>query len=250
MYCPQMITYIIRQGDNLYQLAKYYRTTVPHILSLNPTADPYNLQVGSTLTICPGEHFQMMPGHPNPPACPNPAKKMSLINDMRLKWSQHVYWTRMLLLSIAHRLNDLDAVTARLMQNPHDIAGIFAEYYTTDVAKTIATLLTEHLQIGSDLIVALRNGDKARADRLNHEWYINADKMADAFSSINPYYKKQEMREMLYTHLKLTTQEVAMRLAGNYLADIKAFDAVEMEALAMADAFTSGIEMQFPQMFG
>jgi len=249
MYCAQQITYAIRQGDNLYQLARYYQTTVPHILSLNPTTDPYNLQVGNPLTICPGENFQIMPGNPNPPACPNFAKQMSLVNDMRRKWSQHVYWTRMLLISIAHRLNDLDAVTSRLMQNPNDIAGIFAKYYAPDVAKTIAALLTEHLQIGKDLIIALRDGDHAQADALTHQWYVNADKMADAFSSINPYYEQQAMREMLYSHLKLTTQEVAMRLAGNYSADIKAFDTVEAEALSMADTFSSGIRMQFPHMF-
>jgi len=179
----------------------------------------------------------------------NPAKEMGLINDMRLKWSQHVYWTRMLLLSIAHRLGDLEAVTARLMQNPGDIAGIFAVYYGPEVARKIAALLTEHLQIGSDLITALRDGQHAQADTLSRKWYENADKMAEAFSSINPHYEKQAMREMLYTHLKLTTQEVAMRLASHYLADIKAFDAVETEALAMADMFSSGIRMQFPQMF-
>jgi len=211
--------------------------------------DPYNFHLGSALTICPGKNFQVMPGNPNLSACPNSAKEIKLINDMRLKWSQHVYWTRMLLLSIAHRLSDLDAVTARLMQNPKDIANIFAEYYPPDVARTITALLTEHLQIGADLITALRDGKRAQASTLNHAWYVNADKMAEAFSSISPYYDQKAMREMLYTHLNLTTQEVAMRLAGNFSADIQAFDAVEAEALTMADAFTAGIRMQFPQMF-
>jgi len=180
---------------------------------------------------------------------PSSQKEIDLINDMRLKWSQHVYWTRMLLISIAQRLGDLDAVTARLMQNPNDIAGIFAKYYPAEAAKAIAALLTEHLQIGNDVIVALRDGKQNQADALNRAWYKNADEMAKAFSGINPRYKEQEMREMLYKHLELTTQEVAMRLAGNYPADIKAFDAVETEALAMADAFTAGIRMQFPDRF-
>jgi len=244
MYCQQHITHVIRRGDNLYQLARHYQTTVPNILSLNTNADPYNLQIGSKLIVCPGGNFQ-----PNSSAHPDPSKQISLINDMRLKWSQHVYWTRMLLISIAQRLDDLDAVTARLMQNPGDIAGIFARYYSPEIAKAIAGLLTEHLQIGSQLITSLRDGNNAQTEMLNSQWYINADKMANAFSSINPYWNEQDMREMLYRHLELTTQEVAMRLAGNFPADIKAFDAVEEEAMAMADAFSSGIIMQFPQMF-
>jgi len=249
MYCPVQITYVIRQGDNLYQLARYYQTTVPGILALNPAIDPYNLQIGSVLTICPGEAFQMSQGNPNPPAGPNVAKQLELINDMRLAWSQHVYWTRMLLLSIAQRLQDLDAVTARLMQNPNDIARVFAPYYSPEVTRVIANLLTEHLQIGAQLITALRDGNSALAERLNREWYANADKMAKAFADINPYYKQHEMREMLYSHLELTTQEIAMRLLGKYPADIKAFDAVEAEALSMADFFSSGIKQQFPQLF-
>jgi len=155
----------------------------------------------------------------------------------------------MLIISIAQRLHDLDAVTARLMQNPRDIAEIFAAYYTPDSARTIAALLTQHLQIGAQLVTALRDGNAVQADALKREWYINADKMATAFAGINPHYEQREMREMLYRHLELTTQEVAMRFAGNYTADIQAFDAVEAEAIQMADAFSSGIMMQFPQMF-
>ena len=247
MYCPRQFTYIIRQGDNLYQLARYYQTSVPQILALNPSADPYNLQIGAKITICPGEGFQAQPS--NPTACPNPGKQIDLINNMRLVWSQHVYWTRMLLISIADRLNDLDAVTVRLMQNPGDIAGIFAGYYTPAVAGSIAQLLTEHQQIGAELITALRDGKSAQAEILNHKWYANADKMAAAFSGISPFYRLDDMREMLYHHLDLTKQEVAMRLSGNYPADVKAFDAVEEEALVMADTFSSGLIRQFPQMF-
>jgi len=182
-------------------------------------------------------------------ACPNPSLQYSLLANMRAAWEQHVYWTRMLIISIAQRLADQDDVTARLLQNPNDIANIFAKYYGRDTAAVIARLLTEHLEIGSALIIALRDGQKEKADNLKRQWYANAYKMADAFSGINPYYDREELRKMLYKHLDLTTQEVSMRLAGNYPADIKAFDLVEREALSMADFFSYGIMKQIPQQF-
>ena len=160
-----------------------------------------------------------------------------------------MYWARMLLISIAERLKDQDNVTDRLTQNPKDIADIFANYYRNEVAMEIAKLLSEHLQIGADLIVALRDENTKDAVNLNRRWYANADQMADAFSSINPNYGREEMRQMLYQHLDLTTNEVKMRLAKNYAADIKAFDQVEKEALDMADFFSAGIVMQFPEKF-
>jgi len=184
-----------------------------------------------------------------PPVCPDFNKQSGLINNMRFAWEQHVYWTRMLLISIAERLKDLPEVTDRLLQNPYDIARIFMSYYGNDAANQIAALLTEHLQIGAELITALRDNKSEEADNLNKEWYINADKMAEAFSRLNPHYKRDDLRGMLRRHLELTTQEVAARLAGNYREDIDAFNKVEKEALMMADYFTSGIMKQFPHKF-
>lgn len=246
MYNPHQLSYIIRQGDNLYQLAKQYHTTVPKLLSCNPDIDPYNLQVGTSIMICPGEGFSAQPL----PVCPDLSRQVNLIKNMRLAWEQHVYWTRMLLISIAERLNDLNAVTDRLLQNPNDIANIFANYYSKDVAKKIGQLLTEHLKIGAALITVLRDGNSAEANNLTRQWYKNADEMANAFSAVNPYYDRGEMRKMLYSHLELTTQEVSMRLAKNYPMDIEAFNKVENEILSMADYFSAGLMRQFPQMFG
>lgn len=109
--------------------------------------------------------------------------------------------------------------------------------------------MTEHLQIGAALITALRDEQTAQAQALTRRWYQNADQMADAFSGINPFYEREVVRNMLYTHLELTTKEVAARLAGNYPEDIAAFDQVERQAMEMADYFSAGIMHQFPQRF-
>ncbi|MCL2069285.1 MAG: acetylglutamate kinase, partial [Oscillospiraceae bacterium] len=75
-------------------------------------------------------------------------------------------------------------------------------------------------------------------------WYENADQIADAFATIG--YDREEVRRMFYKHLDITKQETAMRIAGNYPADIAAFNAAEQEMLSMADMFTAGILRQFP----
>ena len=73
--------------------------------------------------------------------------------------------------------------------------------------------------------------------------------MAEAFSSINPFYPKEEIRRMLYEHLRLTTNEVSARLNGNYAEDIKAYDMVQQEILKMSQFFVNGIVRQFPNLF-
>lgn len=153
--------------------------------------------------------------------------QVNLLKQMNLVWIEHILWTRMLLISIAESLNDLEPTKTRLLENPKDIADVFREYYGNDIANTIQKLLTEHLVIGGDLIVALKNGNQKLAGELNTKWYKNADDMAEAFSSINPFYPKEEIRNMLYEHLRLTTNEVSNRLKRDYTADIKAYDMVQ-----------------------
>jgi len=168
---------------------------------------------------------------------------------MNLVWEQHIMWTRMLLISIAENLKDLDATQARLLRNPKDIANVFRTYYGNNVASQIEKLLTEHLVIGKNIIVALKNNNEKEATELNKKWYKNADDMAELFSRINPFYSKEEVRNMFYEHLKLTTNEVKARLKGNYVADINAYDIVQKEILKMAHFFVDGIVRQFPNLF-
>ena len=158
-------------------------------------------------------------------------------------------WTGMLLISIAENLKDLDATQTRLLQNPKDIANVFRKYYGNAIANRIQQLLTEHLVIGKDLIVVLKDGNQEQATILNTKWYQNADEMAEAFSSINPFYPKDEIRRMLYEHLRLTTSEVDNRLKGNYAEDIRSYDMVQKEILRMSQFFVNGIVKQFPNLF-
>lgn len=63
------------------------------------------------------------------------------------------------------------------------------------------------------------------------------------------FYGKNVAKAMMYEHLRLTSNEVEERLAGNYVADIKSFDEVQKEVLGMAQYFVYGIVCQFPDLF-
>lgn len=174
---------------------------------------------------------------------------LNLSNKMRMLWEQHVFWTRLLIISILENLKDLQETQDRLLRNPRDIGKIYGKFYGEDVQRIVTSLLTEHLVIGAELVTAFKNNNISEINRLNSLWYENADKMARAFSSINPYYSELDLREMLYMHLDLTKNEVALRLQGKYAEDVINFDKLELEAIKMADYFTMGIVCQFQYMF-
>ena len=73
--------------------------------------------------------------------------------------------------------------------------------------------------------------------------------MADFFSRINHFYRREEVRQMFYRHLQLTSDEVSARLKKDYTADIKSYDMVQKEILNMSQFFVDGIVRQFPDLF-
>lgn len=233
------ILYVIRPGDTLFNLANRFGVTVQDIINSNLALDPYNLRVGQQIYIYPKlpSNFWWS------------VRQVDLLKRMNLAWEQYIMWTRMFLISIADNLKDLNATEKRLLQNPKDIADIFRRYYGNSFANRIENLLTEHLKIGKDLIVALKNNNQNLVKELSDKWYKNADDMSEAFSSVNPFYSKEKIRDMLYDHLELRTDEVTARLRKDYSADIVAFDKVQQEVLKMSQYFVEGIFKQFSNLF-
>lgn len=57
MYCQNRIVHTVQEGDSLYRIARQYHTTVTELILGNPGVNPYNLQAGMKLYVCPGESY-------------------------------------------------------------------------------------------------------------------------------------------------------------------------------------------------
>jgi hypothetical protein len=158
---------------------------------------------------------------------------------------EHVLWTRFFIVSAVFDLPDLKYVTQRLLRNPVDFANELQQFYGNQIAMQFEKLLTEHLLIAAQLVNAAKAGDTEQVNALRKKWYANANEIACFLAEINPYWDAGIWRNLLFDHLQMTENEAVFMLNGQYERSIEEYDAIQAEALQMADVMTRGIIEQF-----
>jgi hypothetical protein len=241
------ILHTVRQNDSMWLLAQRYDTTINAIASSNPGVDLNPLRIGQKLYIFPGNKFYQQYCSLSPLAISK--KGADLRNYLRMLWEQHVTWTRLAILSIVFGLSDINLVTNRLLRNPIDFKEALKPLYGERNASKFTELFTSHLVIAAQLVNAAKIGDNTATANAEKRWYENADEIAFFLAGINPYWSQNDWEEMLHEHLAMTKAEAVDMLAGNYAAGIDEFDAIEKQALKMADVMADGIASQFPNKF-
>ncbi|QRV21917.1 acetylglutamate kinase [Lacrimispora saccharolytica] len=155
----------------------------------------------------------------------------------------------MVIESVAFDLPDVHVVTNRLLQNPKDFEEVLITFYGPDNAAKFAELLTTHLTIANELVMAMRDGNVEAASDAEKRWYENADQIAAYLASINPNWMMDDWQDILYDHLALVKTEANDILTQNFENSVSVFADNEREALEMADIMSMGIVQQFRQYF-
>lgn len=169
--------------------------------------------------------------------------------EQRRLWTDHVLWTRNAAISLIYDIEDKDAVVERLLRNQDEIGASIKPYYGEEAGNQLAKLLREHIQIAAQLIEAAKNNNKEDLDKYNKLGLKNSDEIADLLSSANPNYSNKTLRDMLYGHLKLLTDQVVAQLNKDWDGSVKAYDDGQDHMLVLADILADGIVKQFPKKF-
>lgn len=174
---------------------------------------------------------------------------VQLKGDLRKLWIDHTIWTRNYIVSAQADMEDKDKVLERLLKNQEDIGNAIKPFYGQDAGNKLTALLKDHIVIAGKIVDAAKKGDQASVKKHNTVWYQNADDIAKFLSSANPNWKEQDLKDLLYMHLALVTDDVVARIKKDWDADIIAFDKGKDHIIILADALSEGIVKQFPDKF-
>jgi hypothetical protein len=182
-------------------------------------------------------------------AQPEKLTACDLKSDMRKLWEDHITWTRNVIFNILDDLPGTTQAVSRLLNNQVDIGNAIKPFYGNAAGEHLTVLLHDHITLAADILTALKTNNTADFTTANTQWYVNADSIARFLSLLNSSWTYAAMKEMMFSHLDLTTAEVLARKNADYDADVIAYDKVHLEILSMSDMLTDGIVKQFPNKF-
>lgn len=171
-------------------------------------------------------------------------------NEFRRLWIDHVLWTSNYITSATTAgAEDQTQVLTRLLKNQEDIGNAVKPLYGEKAGNKLTELLKEHIVIAGKIVDAAKSENEALVKQLNKEWYRNADEIAAFLSGANPHLKNEDLKNSLYMHLKLVTNDLSASLAKDWNARIVAIDEGVTHIILMADTISAGVIMQFPDKF-
>ena len=124
---------------------------------------------------------------------------------MRKLWEDQITYTRNYIISALADLEDTDKVAERLLKNQDDIGNAIKPIYGDDAGKKLASLLRDHILVATEVVKAAKAGNNEELAKANKKWESNADDIATFLSGANPNWPRQDLVNMLYKHLELTT---------------------------------------------
>ncbi len=224
----------------------------PSIITQNPkTMKLFNLKKLIVLSICISGLFIFQSCEKDETTSPAKTTNNAAFKaDMRYLWAEHATWTRDVIVAMLDESPAANASLTRLLANQVDIGNAIKPYYGDAAGQALTDLLTEHIVVAGDILVAARNGDTPAMNDAVAKWYKNGDDIAVFLNTANPEnWELVHMKQHMKDHLDFTLAEAVGHLQGKYTDEVKAYDNAFKQLMQLADSLADGIAKQFPDKF-
>lgn len=170
----------------------------------------------------------------------------------RRVWLEHVYLTRLFIVSALGNLPDAEATAGILMTNQKNIGDAIDVFYP-GYGVSVTEMLKKHIQIAAELVSVLKiNGleiikvKSKTSEEIRKQWYDNADQMSSFFQQLNQMWT---LRNPFHSHIKLTDAYLTSRNSKDYVKEIEYFQGAVEQSKEIADILAGGIIQQKRMLF-
>ena len=168
---------------------------------------------------------------------------------IRQLWEDRVTLTRNVILSEVDNEPGIDDDVTRMKANQVELGNAIKAYYGDYNGKQFTKLLNENITIGADLMIAARRGHTTAFDNAEMKWKQNANAICMFLNEVNPFWKVNDMRAMMYGQILYAADEITALKNNDPQAEEQAYTKAYFTTMTLADMFSDGIIMQFPQRF-
>lgn len=168
-------------------------------------------------------------------------EQMNLINFFRKNLLDLAVWSRAYAIARKFNVPNQDALFERLLRVPVDGYEVIRTYLGNPAAQRQLDLITKQIITFRELIDAMITNDAQKATDNLAAWYQTSDELADFFASLNPYWDREQWRNLLNQYIQIFYNEVMSIAQGDYRREITIFDYLTDQTTLIADYFSRGI---------
>lgn len=161
-------------------------------------------------------------------------------DTLRKIFTDHVVYTRFVIVDILEDLVNTTADLDRLMQNQEDIGNFLLPYIGSTNAEFVTSLFKEHIRLAGEAVKALKTSDRGKLMRVTDAMIANIDQISDLLRSFNPT-KLADVDQMMRIHVQQVLETALAQSQHDSEGVVKIFDAGINHMLRIADTIVNAL---------
>jgi hypothetical protein len=165
--------------------------------------------------------------------------QFNLLYSYRTHWREIATWTWIYLMSRFTTVSTIsDEVFNRLYREPEELGNIIQTFFGYENVQKYIQGLEVQIALIKEIIDAEVAGNITLTNEKVRQLYKNTDERAKFLSSINPFWKETDLRNLYYTFHRYTLEMITAFLRGDYKTSFSIYDRLLNHADLMGSYFT------------
>jgi len=173
------------------------------------------------------------------------SEPLDLISSLRDLWIRLAIWLRSLIVSSSAGLDDIQAIKDMLSNLPESFSAVLGKYFEPQEADRAGELLGQLISTAVALIAAEEVDEEQRTGQETVNLYNDAGRLAAYLASINPYWTREMLEELLTDYIEILLAGLVARLEKEYPREQTIFEYLLAHAVKVADYMAQGIMRKF-----